>query len=185
VVAATTETPQSGITSKISIDEVEEAVCDPCVLGTWSLDLQSFENLILENAGGAMPPGTDFTISGGAYYVAFDDEGKIQEQRDGLTITTSAEGYSLDITIDSFGNGEYTADGEKMGITNLVDLFVNVDVGGLGGAAFDGSDLGAVAGSGTYVCNEDDVEITIPEGTVRWVRVDKILEPPQLDNSGE
>jgi hypothetical protein len=29
------------------------------------------------------------------------------------------------------------------------------------------------------------MEITIPEGTIRWIRVDKILEPPQLDSSGE
>ena len=101
------------------------------------------------------------------------------------TATTSAEGYTLDMTIDSFGNGEYTADGEKMEVFNLIDLFVTVDVGGLGGAAFDGSEFGAVAGSGTYVCTADDVEVTIPEGTVRWIRVDKILEPPQLDSSGE
>lgn len=183
LVAATSETPASQ-SGTIEVDKIEEAVCDPCVLGTWSLDLASFEDMIKSLMGSAMPPGADFTISGGAYYFAFDEEGKLQEQRDGLTITVSAQGFSMDIVIDSFGTGEYTADGDNIGVTNLQDLFVEVTMSGFS-SDFDSSDFAAISGSGTYECNEDDMEITIPEGTTRWVRVDKILEPPPLDSSGE
>ncbi len=182
MLAATTETPASGLTAKVKVDRVEEAVCDPCVLGTWSLDLRSFENMIKSAMGGALPAGSDFAISGGAYYVAFDDEGNLQEQRDNLTITSSSGGFTLDIVINSFGTGVYTADGENMGVTDLVDLFVDVDVGGFGGSS-DSSDTQAIVGSGTYICTTDDMTITIPEGTVRWVRVDRILQPPVIPDS--
>jgi len=181
VVAVTTETPQNGLTSKMKIDKIEEAVCDPCVLGTWSLDLQTFEDLIKSNA--PPTPGSDFSISGGAYYVAFDDQGKVHEQRDGLTITVSAQGQSLDMIINSFGTGDYSADGENMAMSNVIDYFVEVDVGGFGGGGIDATDFGATSGSGTYVCTNDDVTITIPEGTVRWIRVDRILEPPPIPDS--
>jgi len=176
LVAATTETDAS-TTGQVTIDRIEKAVCDPCVLGTWSLDLQTFEDLIRANVGSA--GGADLKFTGGAYYVAFDIEGKITEQRDNLTITATSQGQSLDMIIRSFGTGEYTADGENMTMTNLVDLFTEVDIGGFA-SGIDATDFAAVSGAGTYVCTDDDVTVTIPEGTVRWVRVDRILEPPPL-----
>jgi hypothetical protein len=170
-------TPEEGKkTGKIKIDTIEEAVCDPCLLGTWDLDLDSFQSMIMSaiDTGGGMPPGASFDIAGN-YYIAFDDEAGFREQRDNLTIRSSFQGFSMDIVIDSFAHGTYSADGENLEVTNLVDDYVNVSMGGQTFA----QDSRVLDGAGTYVCGTDDMTITVESfEPVQWTRVDKILEPP-------
>jgi hypothetical protein len=163
-------------TGKIKIDTIEEAVCDPCLLGTWDLDLDSFQSMIMGaiDAGGGMPPGTSFDIAGN-YYIAFDEDAEVREQRDNLTIRSSFQGFSMDVVIDSFARGTYSADGETLEITNLVDDYVNVS---LGGDTF-AQDSRVLVGAGTYECRTDDMTLTVESfEPLQWTRVDKILEPP-------
>jgi hypothetical protein len=181
IIATTTE--KGTHTAKIQIDKIEEAPCDPCVLGTWDLDLDSFEAMIFATAaaGGApLPPGGSFDFSG-HYYVALKDGGVMQQQRDGLVMSMTSEQGSLDFTIDSFGQGEYTADGEIMTVFNTVELFSNVatSVPGLGDLNFGQGASALDDGSGEYQCNTDDMTVTLTGSQpIRFERVDKILSPP-------
>jgi hypothetical protein len=160
----------------MQVDEIEEAVCDPCVLGTWDLDLDTFQAMIMAAMGEALPTGASFDI-GGNYYISFDDEAGFQEQRDGLTVQMTFSGQSIASVIDSFSVGEYSADGENMAVINVADLYVVVSMGG-SGFAQEGS---IISGDGTYECRQDDMTITVTGfEPVEWVRVDKILEPPPI-----
>lgn len=170
-------------TAKVKIDRIEEASCDPCMLGTWDLDLDTFAAMILDagaQGGQALPPGTDITFSGN-YYTSLDDRGAMKEQRDGLVITTGSPQGSIDFTIDSYAEGRYTADGERLEVFEVFEFFADVStsVPGLGSMEFpQGSSLGD-GGSGTYECRTDDMTVTI-DGflPLRYDRVDKILSPP-------
>ncbi|MFV1991452.1 MAG: hypothetical protein ACC652_12005 [Acidimicrobiales bacterium] len=135
--------------------------------------------------GGGIPPGTDFLISGN-YYTSLDDRGVMLEQRDGLVITIAAAGTSIDFTIDSFAQGKYTADGERVSIFDVFEFYADVttSVPFFDGAVFaQGSSFMDGAG-GDYVCRTDDMTVTL-DGfePVRFERVDKILEPPPLEES--
>lgn len=173
VVATTDDGSKTG---KIKVDMIEEAVCDPCLLGTWDLDLDSFQEMIMSgmDSGGALPPGASFDLAG-HYYIAFDDDGGFREQRDGLTISSSYQGFTMNIVIDGFARGTYTADGENVEVINLVDDYTNVS---LGGQTF-AQDSRVLDGAGTYECRKDDMTVTVASHEpLHWQRVDKILEPP-------
>lgn len=179
ILVATTH--EGSHTARIKVDEVELAVCDPCLIGTWDLDLPTFKSMLLAGMAsqGGVPPGVDFDLSG-HYYMSLDDQGAMTEQRDGLTITAGAQGFSFDIVIDAMASGDYTADGERIAVMNVVDQYVNVRTSLPGAGNFDFSQEGGVlSGGGTYECRRDDMTVTIDGfDPVRWVRVDKILEPP-------
>ncbi len=186
MVVATTD--QGTHTAKIQIDRIEEASCDPCMLGTWSLDLDTFGTMIREAMaaeGGGIPPGTEFVFSGN-YYTSLDDKGVMLEQRDGLVITIAAAGTEIGFTIDSFAQGKYTADGERVSIFDVFEFYADVttSVPFFDGAVFaQGSSFMGGAG-GDYVCSTDDMTVTL-DGfqPIRFDRVDKILVPPPLEES--
>ena len=179
-VTDTTTDASSTVEVVIVIDEIEEAACDPCVLGTWSLDLDTFKQQILASVAseGGLPPGVDFDISG-AYYVAFDDELIVREQRDGLVIAASLGGTAGFTTrIDSFGSGTYSADGELLTLSDIVESHNQVQVS----LPIDGTYRfpGAISeGVGTYTCDADRLVVTVEDyPPVTFARVDKILTPP-------
>lgn len=164
--------------AKIRIDTTEQAVCDPCLIGTWDLQLDTFKEMIVGAAGESFPPGMSFDLSG-HYYLSMDDEGALQEQRDGLVITVGAEGFSFDMTIRSYATGRYTADGENMSVLDRVEDYVTV-TSSLSGPTPAFSDAGVFSddGSGTYVCDNDVLTVTaVGFPPITWDRVDKILQP--------
>jgi hypothetical protein len=173
MLAATTH--QGTHQPKIEILETEQAVCDPCLLGTWDLRLDTFKGMILA-AGGDLPAGADFSF-GGNYYLEFDDLGDFKEQRAALGIIASFEGNSITFTIDSFATGRYTADGENISILDIVEQYVNV-TSPFGGPGFSDSNVFAPGGGGTYVCDDDVLTVTVTGfPPISWDRVDKILQP--------
>jgi hypothetical protein len=181
VITDATADASTPVELKIVIDEIEEASCDPCVLGTWSLDLNTFEEMIvgaMASEGGQMPPGTSFEI-GGAYYTALNEEDQVLEQRDGLAITASVAGVGgFTTTINSFAEGTYSADGERMTVSSLVESFNEVTTNLPGGGSYSFPSA-TQAGTGTYTCNEEQMIVTIESyPPVTWNRVDKILTPP-------
>jgi hypothetical protein len=179
---ASADSLTSSIDLEIVIDEIEKAECDPCLLGTWSLDLDTFEGMILgamASEGGGLPPGTSFDFEG-AYYMAFAEDSVVQEQRDGLTVVARLDGVGeLRTIIDSYATGTYTADGEVLTVTDLAESFNQVRVEApvpVGAMSFPGA---IDSGSGTYTCDEDVLELTVDSyPPITWVRVDKILTPP-------
>jgi hypothetical protein len=181
--------PENTYTVKMQVDDVEVAVCDPCLLGGWSLQLDTFGEMLrtgMASAGTPMPPGTSFEFVGGEYLVAFDDEGKLTEQRDALAVRVGQEGVgSLDLAIDSFAAGDYTADGENITATDIVEDYARVSfsIPGMGGFGIGGSSVftfsgDTTGGAGTYECNRDNLTITVESfSPIVWDRVDRIPEP--------
>lgn len=172
--------------AKVKIDETQQAVCDPCLLGTWSMQLDTFEAMLMSAmaAEGGLPPGVSFEISGGAYLIMMDDEGTVTEQRDGLEVTANAAGQSITLTIDSFAEGDYQADGEKMSVEDITESSVRVSsnfpgVGGVAGPSSIWTSSGSsTSGSGTYRCDRDVLTIEIDDfEPIVWDRVDRILQP--------
>lgn len=168
----------------MQIDKVEEAACDPCVLGTWSLQLETFRSMI-ENAmaaqGGVIPADVNWSF-GGAYYIQFVDQEIVREQRDALEILFGMDGVgAFSMTVDSFATGTYNADGERLTVNNLVESYNRVTTS----LPFGGSYSFPSAidqGTGSYVCDDDTLTVTIDGfDPVVWDRVDKILEPPAGD----
>jgi len=170
-------------TAKVKIDRIEEASCDPCMLGTWDLDLDTFEAMILDAAskgGEGIPPGMSMEF-GGNYYISLDDKGVMREQRDGLVISTTVGGGTVDFTIDSYAEGKYTADGARLTIFEVLELFADVStsIPGFGGFDFPQGSSFSDGGGGTYDCRTDDMTVTL-DGflPLRYDRVDRILSPP-------
>lgn len=171
-------------TFTVQIDEVQEAACDPCVLGTWSLRLDTFRSMI-ENAmaaqGGAIPGGVNWSL-GGAYFLQFVDQEVVREQRDALEIMFGMDGVgAFSTTIDSFAAGTYSADGERLTVNDLVESYNQVTTSLPFGGTY--SFPSAIdQGAGGYVCDEDTLTVTVDGfDPVVWDRVDKILEPPAGD----
>lgn len=181
VLAVTTD--RGTHTAKVRVDRIEVASCDPCMLGTWDLDLDTFEAMILDaaaNGGEALPPGSSVEFRG-KYFTSLNDQGLMQEQRDGLVMSMVSGEQSIDFTIDSYGEGKYTADGETLEMFDIVEFFTDVSasVPGLGNMAFPQGSSVSAGGSGMYECRTDDMTVTL-DGflPIRFDRVDKILSPP-------
>ncbi len=92
-----------------------------------------------------------------------------------------ANAGTFSFTVDSFAEGTYSADGERVVVNNLVESFNQVSTDLPGGGSF--SFPSAIdQGSGTYECEPDTLTITVDGfDPVVWDRVDKILEPPAGD----
>lgn len=185
VLVATTE--QGTHKAKVQVDRIEEASCDPCVLGTWDLDLNTFEDLFRSRAAasGGLPPGVTLDITG-HYYSSLNDEGVMREQRVGLDVSMGIDGNTISFIVDSFARGTYSADGERLSLTGLGEIYSNVtvsvptfgDVGPTLDSRMFGDSIGAGGGSGIYECSTDELLLTIDgQASLRFDRVDKILEP--------
>lgn len=194
-------------TLKDDVSLMEKAECDPCLLGTWDTDKQSFQAYIqrvLETQGmGELPPGAFFEIGGeGHDYIQFNEEGEILTRRVDFTIRTGMEDNPAMITIiDSQGSGKYTADGEEMVVSDLVDTVNQIlsTIEGSGftvnqtpnastysffGASASGEGFGDISGgpetvSADYVCTKETLEVTQPVyGSLLLNRVEEILPTP-------
>lgn len=181
VITDVTSDASTSVKFKVVIDDIEEAACDPCMLGTWSLNLDTFEAMILGAAAGegvGLPPGASFEF-GGAYYFSMDDEDVVLEQRDNLQIIMAVAGIGgLTMTVDSFASGTYSADGETLTVNNLNETYNQVTADTPLGGTFSFPSAIAEA-SGEYECGEDTMTLTVANyPPVSWTRVDKILQPP-------
>lgn len=132
----------------LNVANVEQAVCDPCLLGAWQVDNVSFSDFMNTIFKEYVPQVGNFrTVIEGNYYLQFDTEGKIQTQRDGLTVYIYLESqFSVEPTLDPYnpgpqitntpssipvytgveinssGIGNYSADGDYMRVTQFVDV---------------------------------------------------------------
>ncbi|HSM26315.1 MAG TPA: hypothetical protein VK856_15740 [Anaerolineaceae bacterium] len=190
------------------IEKVEEAECDPCLLGVWEVNNSSFEEYIkrlLDSQGGLeeFPPGMELLLEvEGHYYVEFKVDRELFTRRDNFTIVTGAEGFpGFKTIIDSQGNGEYsTTDGERLSLYDVVD-YVNQVEGSIDGMPINVTltpgtgtySMFGVSGSGPgyendsdrdsvtsdYLCEEDILIIDDPEfGELLFDRVEEIIPTP-------
>lgn len=207
LVATTTQIGQS-YELIANVDKMEKAECDPCLLGVWEVDNNSFEeyiNRLLDSQGGLadFPPGMELLLEiEGNYYVEFNENRELLTRRVNFTINSGAVGYpSLKTVIDSQGNGEYsTTDGEKLSFYNLVDyankvegsidgmpINVNMMPGGstysMFGASSTGpgleNDLSSDNATSDYTCDKEELMIVDLEfGELKFNRVEKIMPTP-------
>lgn len=183
---------------RATVDEVEEAECDPCLFGTWAMDLSTFEAFLDDMmASQGAPAGASIELSG-KYLITFDDESQIHGWRDGFTITVSTQGHSFPTVVDAIEMGEYSADGETLDVRGMVQTAwrgrsdvgpISVEVSESGGSvSFLGQTYatpgvagedGPQSAEAPYRCDEQQLEIDVPEvGTVRFDRVEEIPDPP-------
>jgi hypothetical protein len=195
-------------TLKAKVDQVEEAECDPCLLGAWDIDADSFEafldRLMQQTGMGALPIGGTPEIEiGGHDYLQFGEDGKLDTRRVDFQISIGIGGASgLVTTTDAQGSGDYSAGGEELQVMNLTETVNEIEVSGQGqgpntlldpqagtysvlGNTFAAPGLSsAVDGPNSettaqYVCGEHTLEITLPEfGEVLYNRVDRIIPTP-------
>ena len=202
LVVTTTDT-NANYEFKIIVNEVEKAECDPCLLGVWEIDNDSFEEFILgvmRSSGENLP--ADFAQEiNGHYYTEFNEEGEMLTRRDGFSITFGLEENMVMTTIiDSQGNGYYSADGELIKFTQVTDYVNQVEARlnnvplsinqtpGAGSATFLGqssalpgyeNDIESQASSGSYVCTEETLTLDQANyGVLLFNRVEKMIPTP-------
>jgi len=139
----------------INVTEAEQAVCDPCLLGTWKINNGSFASYMESIFEKNVPQTSNFkTDIGGDYFMQFDSAGKVQAQRENLYLLIYLETeFNIQPTLDptnpgpqptqklgvlpaatsleinSNGIGNYSADGEFLTITQFVDIVEDVRTG--------------------------------------------------------
>ena len=148
-----------------------------------------------------MPAG--FTIEvAGHDYLKFHEDGEMTTLRENFQLSMGIPGQPrVNTTINAHGGGKYTADGEVISVENLVETVDSVTIttadgqvvstmsGSTTNVSFFGnsatlqtgdlnSDAGPDSATGTYVCTDETLEITIPEGTVLFLRVEEIPPTP-------
>jgi len=135
-----TTTKSGNYEYKADVTLAEKAVCDPCLLGVWAVNNDSFEDYILRimEDSGEMPDlnGSEIVLEiEGRNYLEFKVEGKLNTRRDAFTIATGLSNTDNWITtmIDSQGTGTYSADGEKLKVFGLTDYVnsITAQVGGV------------------------------------------------------
>lgn len=186
---------------EIDITLDEKAECDPCLLGTWDVDHQSFETYI-EGIMARNPSGGTIDLSvGGHQYLQFKTDGKVLSQRKDFTLRINEQFSTI---INGNGSGTYTANGEVLTVMNFLDITdsVGFDYGNgqitytnnsnqasfsIFGMDYSDPNLATDLNAGNapqtqsaqYVCDKDDLTITIPNlGELLFNRVDQILPTP-------
>ena len=139
---------------KFKVTKVEQAVCDPCLLGAWQIDNDSFDNYMTSIFDTYVPQAANFTTTiGGNYFMQFDTEGKVQAQREGMVVYVYLETdftvqptlnptnpgpqqpqqvklpVYTSVVINSNGIGNYSTDGEFLKVTQFVDILKDVSTG--------------------------------------------------------
>lgn len=111
-------------TLKAEIESVQVAECDPCLLGAWDIDADSFEaflDRLMQGTGiGSVPVGGSPEIEiGGRDHLQFGEDGRLDTRRVDFTMMISLSGSSgLVTTTDAQGSANYSADGEEQKVTN-------------------------------------------------------------------
>ncbi|MBN2043817.1 MAG: hypothetical protein JW757_02255 [Anaerolineales bacterium] len=202
---AVTTTGSGNYEFNANVTLAQTAVCDPCLLGVWAVDNDSFEEYILRIAEDAGPieGGGELTLEvNGFNYLEFKDDARLITRRVDFAITTGVSSYDTTFTtvIDSQGSGTYSSDGEKIQVFKLADfvnsIYATVDgypiavsqTPSTGTYSFFGTtasgpglnqDSAPENAGGAYVCDKETLTVTQPEyGPILFNRVDKIIPTP-------
>jgi len=118
----------------INVSKVEEASCDPCLLGVWKVDNEAFSQYMMDVF---VLTGVDFTQSlqgmgefylytSGDYFLGFGEGGEMGTWRKNFTVTVGITNLtSWDTVIESVGKGNYSADGLHLTISDLYDQVIS------------------------------------------------------------
>jgi hypothetical protein len=200
-----TTTKDGYMTYDANVTLAEKAECDPCLLGTWDIDHESYkmfiEKIMAEADTGDMAIDLSFD---GHQYLQFETDGKLLTQLEDFSITINDQVTTI---VNGSGLGTYsTTDGEKLTISGFVDYIEDVSLSTAGGQitytsetatfSFFGTDYsdpniamdpnkdsGPQNHAGEYVCNEETLTMIMQGyeqyGEVVFNRVEKILPTPE------
>jgi hypothetical protein len=180
------------------ITRIEEAECDPCVLGTWRLDYEEHPNInrAIEANSGGVPLQTELA---GDQFLRFDENGEVASRLADLSISFIMEGSpSVQSIANAHGSGGYSADGEELTFFNHSSQTDHMEYLVEGMGSFDAApdfissslsdfkapnlmDFGSETAQAAvpYVCSEDTLTLTHPLfGDQVLDRTDEILPTP-------
>ena len=187
VLALTTAQPESDFTLKTSVTEVEKAECDPCLLGAWEIDQDSFNQYmkgVLASSGGIpdLPDGSEITFKvGGHYYLEFKQDRQLDSRRAGFTVTIEASNkITITTTIDSQGSGMYTTDGKVLQVNDLTDTVNNLEIS-MNGTPIS-PDQSPIVWSYDVLGDGEPISDSPQSRSVSYVCKEKTLRLTQSDN---
>ena len=156
---------------KLEVDEVKPGGCDPCLIGSWSVDMDSYQ----ERLNARSPVKVEIS---GSYTLSFEPGPPVgglefSDRQQTLMEFPSIElGFGVDV--DASGGGTYTAiDG------NLVSEGYLVSGEGSGvGVPIDTSSPFSASGDGgaPYICDGDDLTIVFDDASLDAVRMPETPE---------
>ncbi len=158
----------------LDVTLVEQAPCDPCVLGAWELQLATFAAYL----NGSFPGGV-VTIDG-HYYFDFDENRNVVSRRQPLIVTVSSGGATLPpIEIRGVETGKYSADGQVISVSDIVAD----GRAGFAGGPLTGSGPDFLSGQeSAYECDQDTLVISdLTFDPLVFDRIDAIPEPDSID----
>jgi len=174
VVVTTVDEPRTLATE---VTNAEDAVCDPCLLGTWGLQLQTFADYIvtLISSEGAAIPNLELRIDG-SYEFEFTADGALRTDRN-LRVKPIVAGLGApETTITGTENGSYDSDGGRLTVSGLQGDST-ADVGGVSASVFNGPD-GATT---SYTCESSVLTLTgLPYGPLVLDLINPPPEPPPV-----
>lgn len=175
VVATTVGAP---LTPSANINTVEQAVCDPCLLGTWGLQLDTFAEYILSvvKSGGEEVPGLSLDIDG-SYQFEFTANGGLSAVKN-ITVkpVVANLGGGPTTTLTGSESGRYDADGGKLTVTGWQGDST-ASIGQTSRSVFSGPE----AQASDYTCGDGVLTLTtLPYGPLVFDLLDPPPEPPPI-----
>jgi hypothetical protein len=176
VAAVTTvgETP----TPTANVGTVEQAVCDPCLLGTWGLQLRTFADYILSvvRSGGGQVDGLTVLIDGD-YTFEFEANGALSADKN-ITVQALLKdvGVAPATKVTGSESGRYDADGGKLTVTGWQGDST-ASIGNTSSSVFSGPEGQA----SDYTCEDGMLTLTsLPYGPLVFDLLNPPPEPPPI-----
>jgi hypothetical protein len=157
----------------VEVTEAEDAGCDPCLVGSWELDLDTM-SVWAERLAAQAGQGVSVAIVG-TWTIRFEVEGAdmqriFGEQRDiGLQVTIPQGSQTVDLS--GSGSGSFSSDGSFFRITDVVDT-AQATVSGYTSPWSSTTD----SGGAPYECDENDLSFQLEGVTILAERVPPLPE---------
>jgi hypothetical protein len=175
VVATSVDEP---LTPKADVGTAEQAVCDPCLLGTWGLQLGTFADYIKNviESGGESVDGVSIVMDGAYTFVIAADGAMSAEKDFTMVFSLDGVGASPPTRITGTESGRYDADGERLSVTDWQGE-TTASLSGVSSSVFS-DEQGAPTG---YTCEDGVLTLTtLPYGPLVFDLLDGPPEPPPI-----
>lgn len=175
---AVVTTAAEPVSPKANVSTAEQAVCDPCLLGTWGLQLGTFADYIMTvmESGGEQVPGMSIVMDG-SYIFVFEADGTMSAEKN-FTMVASIEnvGAAPATKLTGSESGRYNADGDRITVTGWQGEST-ASIGDISSSVFSDAQ-GEASG---YTCEDDVLTLTtLPYGPLVFDLLDGPPEPPPI-----
>jgi hypothetical protein len=166
------------LTPAANVSTAEQAVCDPCLLGTWGLRLGTFSDYIttLVKTEGGDVDGLTLLIDG-SYTFEFEANGALSSDKN-ITVQALLEdvGVAPSTNVTGSESGRYNADGRQLTVTGWQGDST-ASIGEISQSIFSGPE----AQSSGYTCEDEVLTMTtLPYGPLVFDLLDGPPEPPPI-----